>query len=478
VLLTVTTTHEPATDLGYLLVKHPDRVHEFEIPSGRAYVCFPEADVHRCTAALIMEIDPRRLVGSRQRKAPEGFALGQFVNDRPYAASSLLVSAMNKAFRTAMGGRSKDRPELAATAIPLELKIPALRCRGGMVLAERLFEPLGWSVDGAEIPLDLTHPEWGTSPYVNLTLTGTLRLADALNHVYVLLPVLDDAKHYWVSPDEVDKLIRAGSGWLATHPDRGVIVDRYLRHRRALTAPAQERLVQGQADPGRLTEIEESAEQVEMGSDADEDAALPAPLSLSESRRAAVLAALRASGAARVLDLGCGPGALLAELIKDQQFTEIVGVDVSVGALRAASRRLQMDRPGALSERQRERIRLLQSALTYRDARLRGYDAAVLMEVIEHVDADRLPALVTSVFGAARPSTVIVTTPNGEYNARYEHLPTGTFRHPDHRFEWTRAQFAAWATSVAESYGYSVAVRGIGDTDPDLGAPSSMAVFS
>ena len=151
---------------------------------------------------------------------------------------------MNKAFRSAMAGRSKDRPDLAATAIPLELRIPALRCRGGAGLAERLFAPLGWTVDAAPIALDPTHPEWGESPYVDLRLTGTCDWPTHCSQVYVLLPVLDDAKHYWVSTDEVDKLIRAGEGWLAAHPDRALIANRYLAHRRALAAPALERLAE------------------------------------------------------------------------------------------------------------------------------------------------------------------------------------------------------------------------------------------
>jgi len=466
VLLTITTTCEPATDLGYLLVKHPDRVHAFDLPTGRAYVCFPEADERLCTAALVMEVTTAGL-----RTGPGDFALSRFVNDRPYAASSLLATAMNKVFRSAMAGRSKERPELAATAIPLEVGIPALRCRGGAALADRFFAPLGWEVAAAPIPLDGAYPEWGDSNYVDLRLRGTLRLADALNHLYVLLPVLDDAKHYWVSTDEVDKLIRAGEGWLAGHPERDLITVRYLAHRRALSEPALERLAETDDRP-----VVDSVE-VEPAEDAAEDAALATP-SLAVARRQAVIAALRESGAARVLDLGCGSGALLAELMEERHLTEIVGVDISTRALTAAARRLRLDRPGALADRQRERVRLTQSALTYRDARLAGYDAAILMEVIEHVDESRLPALVRSVFGAARPRTVIVTTPNAEYNVRYAGMATGAMRHADHRFEWTRAQFGDWATAVAGEHGYAVTIHGIGDVDDAVGAPTQMAVFA
>ncbi|MEV7231472.1 3' terminal RNA ribose 2'-O-methyltransferase Hen1 [Polymorphospora sp. NPDC051019] len=475
-LITVSTTHQPATDLGYLLVKHPDRAHSFEMPTGTAHVLFPEATPQRCTAALLLDVDPLRLSGAKGRGGkgqpgamPDDFTLGRYVNDRSYAASSLLAAALAKVFRSALRGSSKDRPELAATAIPLEVRVPVLRCRGGAELAGRLFAPLGWTVTATAIPLDERYPQWGDSRYVDLTLAGTVQLSDALNHLYVLLPVLDDAKHYWVAPDEIDKLLRAGTGWLADHPEHGLITRRYLAHRRALAGQAlarlaEQRLVEDAPDP-------DTVEPDAAGPAADETVRRP----LAVRRRAAVLAALAEVGATRVLDLGCGGGALLGDLARDRRFTEIVGVDVSARLLEMVERRLRLDR---LPDRQRGRIKLWQSALTYRDDRLRGFDAAVLMEVIEHVDPPRLPALADAVFGHARPGTVVVTTPNVEYNVRYEGLAPGATRHPDHRFEWTRAEFTRWATEVADRYDYTVAFSGVGDDDPQVGPPTQLALFN
>lgn len=457
-LLTVTTTHRPASDLGYLLVKHPDKVHSFDVPTGTAHVLYPEAGEDRCTAALLLDVDPQRL-----RAQKDSFTLGQFVNDRPYAASSLLAAALAKVFRSALRGQSKDRPELAGQPIPLEIHVPVLRSRGE---ADRLFAPLGWTVTATPIPLDDVpegHPLAGDSRYVDLTLTGTLRLADALNHLYVLLPVLDDAKHYWVAPDEIEKLLRSGAGWLADHPEKVLIARRYLAHRKSLTATALEQL--DRADPDSVDTAADTT--------TDEDAELPVVRKqpLAEARRDAVLAALAEVGAARVIDLGCGQGALLGALLKDRRFTEIVGADVSSHALEIAARRLRLDQ---LPERQQGRITLVQSALTYRDDRLRGYDAAVLMEVIEHLDPPRLPALEAVVFGAAQPGAVVVTTPNAEYNVHYEGL-TG-MRHSDHRFEWSRSEFESWAVAVAATYGYTVTFRGVGDNSPE-GAPTQLALF-
>jgi 3' terminal RNA ribose 2'-O-methyltransferase Hen1 len=465
VLLTLTTTHRPATDLGYLLVKHPDRVQSFGVTGGQAHVFYPEATPERCTAALLLDIDLD--AGRSGKAAPEGFALGRYVNDRPYAASSLLSAAIAKVWRTALRGESADRPELARTPIPLSLDIPALRCNGGPALAEALFGPLGWTVQATPIPLDATRPDWGPSRYLHLTLVGTVRLADALSQVYVLLPVLDDAKHYWVAADEVDKLLRAGTQWLARHPEKALIARRYLAHKRRLTNEAL----------ARLSDVE-SPDTVDLPETVDEDSELPPlvkRLPLAAQRRDAVLAALEASGATRVLDLGCGPGALLGALIANRRLTEIVGVDVSTRALEMAERRLRL---GRLPERQRSRIRLMQSALTYRDDRLKGYDAAVLMEVVEHIDPPRLPAFASAVFGHAAPGTVIVTTPNAEYNVRYEGLEPGRFRHHDHRFEWDRPAFAGWASSVAAAYGYTVAISGVGEEDPAVGHATQVAVFS
>jgi len=315
VLFTITTTRAPATDLGYLLHKHPDRPQSFEVASGTAHVFYPEAAPERCTAALLLDIDPIALV--RGHKNGE---LTQYVNDRPYAAASMLAVAIKEAFRTALAGRCDARPDLAAEPIPLAIEVTALRCRGGPELTHRVFAPLGWTVDTRTQPF--TPREWGDSPYLGLRLTGQARLADALNHLYVLLPVLDDAKHYWVSTEEVDKLIRAGGGWLA------------------------------------------------------------------------------------------------------------------------------------------------------------GLDAAVLMEVIEHLDPERIPALERVVFGHAAPATVIVTTPNAEYNPHFATLPPAAFRHGDHRFEWTRAQFRGWANQTAIAYGYRARFLPVGPEDPRDGPPTQLAVFT
>lgn len=461
-LLSVSLQGPGATDLGYLLHKHPDRVQRFSLPYGAAHVWYPHATEERCTAALMLDVDPVGLV--RRGRQPNSFALAQYVNDRPYAASSFLSVAISTVFKSALNGRCDARPDLAEAPLALSAALPVVPARGGETVVRALLEPLGYEVQVATIPLDARHPEWGASRYLSLELSGTVRLSELLTHLYVLLPVLDDAKHYWVGDDEVEKLLERGRGWLATHPERELITRRYLKHQRRLVDPAVAHLEQTDGGEVPPDPADESAEE-----------GLEDAVRLRDLRLDAVERAVRDSGARRVLDLGCGPGALLRRLLR-AGLDELVGIDVSVSALERAARALHLDE---LPDAQRDRIKLLQGALTYRDRRMRGYDAAVLQEVIEHLDEPRLRAAEAAVFGYAQPSTVIVTTPNAEYNVRWPSLPAGQFRHADHRFEWTRAEFADWAGGVADQYGYAdVQYLPIGPVDEQVGSPTQMAVFT
>ena len=327
----------------------------------------------------------------------------------------------------------------------------------------RLFEPLGYVVAVSPHALESAIPDWGSSPYFTVELRGAVRLRDLLSHLYVLIPVTDDAKHYWVGDDEVEKLLKHGETWLAQHPERETIVRRYLRHQRSLTGAALARISADEDPDPDLTEEAHDAE----------EEAVEERVSLHQQRHGAVLAALRSCGAHRVLDLGCGEGRLLETLARDTTFEEIVAVDVSFSSLERAERRLRR-----LPPRLRDRVTLLHGALTYRDRRLANFDAAAVVEVIEHLDPPRLAAFEQVLFTHARPRTVLITTPNAEYNVKFESLPAGKFRHRDHRFEWTRAEFQEWANTVASRHGYQVDLLPIGPLDLELGAPSQMAIFT
>ncbi len=463
-LLTITTTHRPATDLGYLLHKHPDRFQSFDLSFGKAHVYYPEVGEDRCTACLLLDVDPVGMV--RGKNPDQNFLLAQYVNDRPYTASSFLSVAISQTLGSALQGRCKDRPELVQTPIPLAARIDVLPVRGGEPFLRRVFEPLGYEVEAVRYPLDETFPDWGESPYFSVEVRKTTALADLLSHLYVLVPVFDGKKHYFVGEDEIEKLLAKGEGWLATHPEREEIARRYLRFQPSLLRMALARLVQEEEPPG--------ADEDEQRPEAKAEETLETPMSLNDQRLGAVLAALRAGGAKRVLDLGCGEGKLVRALLKDRHFEEVVGVDVSVRSLEVAARRLKLDR---LPDQQAERVKLIHGSLMYRDKRLAGFDAAAVVEVVEHLDPPRLSAFERVLFEFARPRTVVLTTPNREFNVTWESLPAGQFRHPDHRFEWTRQEFREWATGIASRFGYGVRFLPVGPEHPEYGSPTQMGVF-
>lgn len=462
-LLTISTNHEPATDLGYLLHKHPDRCQSFDLSFGKAHVFYPEASAERCVACLLLDVDPVGLV--RGKGNWESGPLDQYVNDRPYVASSLMSVAISQVFGSALSGKSNERAELVATDIPLTARLDVLPVRGGKELLKRMFEPLGYTVTATQHLLDEKFPDWGEGHYFSVELTQTTTVSKLLQHLYVLIPVFDGRKHYYIGPAEVEKLLAKGESWLADHPERAFIARRYLAKKQSLVRQALARLAEEE-------DVEPNEEDLTTKTTTNERQ--QRELSLHEQRLGAVLAAIRSSGAKRVVDLGCGEGKLLREFLADKQFTEILGMDVSVRSLEYAHRRLKLDR---LPDLQRKRIKLIHGSLTYRDERIANFDAAAIVEVIEHLDPARLKAFERVVFEQAKPRTVVLTTPNQEYNVMWESLPAGEVRHSDHRFEWTRAEFQDWADGIAERFGYSVRFLPVGPEDDKVGAPSQMGVF-
>jgi 3' terminal RNA ribose 2'-O-methyltransferase Hen1 len=464
-LLTITNHQAPATDLGFLVHKHPERVQSLDVSFGRAHVFYPEVSRERCTVALLLDVDPVGLVRNRRGPAGEGQSLAQYVNDRPYASSSFLSVAMTRTFREAMAGKSKERPDLAEAKLPLTARLSALPCKGDADFLQRLFEPLGYQVRATGYALDPKFPGWGSSYYFSVELQAETRLQDLLTHIYVLAPVLDAEKHYWVGNDELEKLLRHGEGWLARHPEKGIIVNRYLRHKKNLTRAALERLVEEESPDPDSEEADHAREELEIEE----------PLKLWQRRMASVVAVLKERQAVRILDLGCGEGRLMRELLEEKSFRQITGMDVSSRSLEIAARRLRLE---DMTPAKKERVHLMHGSLMYKDARLAGFDAACVVEVIEHLDPPRLAAFERVLFEFARPGTVVITTPNADYNQKFPTLPAGKFRHKDHRFEWSRQEFETWANSVAGRYGYAVRFQPVGDEDEQLGAATQMGVFT
>jgi 3' terminal RNA ribose 2'-O-methyltransferase Hen1 len=460
-LLTITTTHKPATDLSHLLHKHPARLQSVELSQGNAHIFYPHADDEKCTVALLLEIDPIGLVRKSGEGGPDSFTLGHYVNDRPYVASSFMSVAIAKSFSTAMNGKCEKRPDLVDVVMPLEIIVSVVPAsKGGELLIRRLFEPLGYTISLEQYSLDAKFPEWGQSKYFTLKLSSNLKVKELLSHLYVLIPVLDNEKHYWVSQHEVEKLLQKGEGWLKGHPEKEQIIKRYLKNIGGLAKNALARLT----DDEPVSEADESEDKVDVVKE-----------KLHDKRLRNVCDELVASGAKSVADLGCGEGKLLKMLLQEKQFDRILGIDVSHRTLEKAVDRLNCNE---MAPKQKERISIVQGALTYRDKRLEGFDAAAIVEVIEHLDLNRLKAFERVVFEFAKPKTVALTTPNREYNELFETMAADSMRHTDHRFEWTRTEFETWAQGVAERNEYDVTFKPIGDVHERVGAPTQMAIFT
>ncbi|WP_367392315.1 3' terminal RNA ribose 2'-O-methyltransferase Hen1 [Lewinella sp. LCG006] len=464
-LLNLTVKGPEATRLGYLLGKHPDKYQTKELSFGLAHVFFPEAKTTSCTATLLLDIDTtQEMRHSRRdhfgRNANTKAGLDQYVNDRGYVTSSLFTTAISKVYSSALNGTCKFAPQLIEQPWDIEVELAAVCVRGDAALLHRLFAPLGYACDYEQVLLDENFPDWGTSPYYHLRLRTQKTVQQVLQHLYILLPVLDNQKHYYFKEDELSKLLSKASDWLDSHPESSLITRRYFGYKSSYLKAAQKAL---QAPSEEMEKAATNAEEEE-------------PLTLHQVRHERVTEILLEKRAKTILDLGCSSGKLLQRLQQEDSFTRLTGADVAAEALQVAARRLHLD------HRQKQtpdpRTELIQAALTYEDDRFKDYDAALLVEVIEHLEPERLPALEEVVFGAAQPGLVIVTTPNVEYNALFPNLPAGAFRHADHRFEWDRKTFCNWAEQTAQQYGYHFEFHNLGEEHPVHGAPSQMAVFS
>jgi|SRR3989344_1160197 len=468
-ILTLSTTHRPATDLGYLVHKHPDRVRSVSLNFGDAHVFFPETREDFCEMALLVDVDPIRLVKDNQFR---GAGLDNYINDRPYAASSLLSVAIGQTMRSAMLGDCEDRPELAKQAIPLTVKIPGLQCHQGEDLVRRLFEPLGYMLEIKNPELHPLFPEWGLSPYFSVTISGVVRLSDLLNHLYVLIPVLDNNKHYFVNGDEVEKLIRAGGEWIKLHPMKECIISRYVKYKQSLKDAVMSKLEAKEATEPPAFPDDDLCVDVDSNNDSPESVPCTRR-DLNSLRIESVVNAVLTSGAKTVLDVGCGEGNLIFRLSCEDQISTICGMDVQAKRLGLVHRKI---RP--LPEHQKNKTTLFSGSLLYRDKRTVGFDCVTMVEVIEHIDQTKLDSAMANVFGYMRPSRIVVTTPNFEYNVLFGGMDLGQLRDKDHRFEWTRDQFRDWCASICEKHGYDFAVSGVGDSDDLLGHPTQMAVFT
>lgn len=469
--MSIRVTGEGARDLSYLLQKHPENIVERGTTIVKTQCFFPRYDETNVEFVVTGSMNPIDLV----RKERMG-QLDEYVNDRPYVASSYFVTAFREALSSALNGKCAEKPDLVSKVWDLSITVPAIRnppprnekdgtCSSEFLAA--LFTPLGWSVTTTRGHADDRFPEWGESHIVSVTLSGLFPLMTALRHLFILLPVVDKTKHHAVDLQEAQKLISKGEGWLETHPMKAAIIGRYLGYKKKLVDAA----TAGLEAPETEEEIEE--EEAEPAPAATEEARFP---SLHIQRHEAVIARMVFDGVfdgvtGSLCDLGCGEGRFIQHLY-DQAAerkwipAKIVGVDPSRFALRWARRKLKSDS-----------VKLLQGSALFRDARLHGFDAMVAIEMIEHIDPERLPDFEQAVFGDYKPKRFYLTTPNREFNAVFG-IPDGELRHRDHRFEWTRDEFKDWCEHIFDQYNYTTEFFGVGQEDETYGQPSQGVVFT
>lgn len=457
-LLTLSTTDKIGTDIGYLLHKNPNRLHEYTLSFGKARVFYPKASQDECQVALLVEINPVELAQKTKRNI-SNWSLGKYINDRPYVASSFLSTAIAKVFGTAMNGRCTKKPELVHHKIDLKIKLPVILSSGGEIDIHKIFEPLGYHVETHPITLNGNSGYNYERQYFSLELKIKETLQLVLSHLYLLIPTLDANKHYYVTEAEIEKLLEKGKSWLSNHPEKEWITRRILKSQGKLTKKALEKLTFPRKFHHEVDEEEYNEKNI----------------SLHELRHQSVTDLVNKLNIQSILDMGCGDGKLLKMLLDHTSIKSITGMDVSCSALKKAHNYLHID---SMPPLRRQRIKLTLGSLLYRDKRMQNIDAITLIEVIEHLNPSRLKTMERVIFEMAAPKHVIITTPNCEYNIKMESLDQGKFRHSDHRFEWTRAQCEEWGTSVGKKFNYSYKLSQIGPIDEVLGAPTQMILFT
>ena len=441
-LLTLACSGKDAPDLSWLLHKRPNRLQAFDLPYGKAFVFFPEYTETRSVVSLLLEINQEALNDLCKNKEGEF----QFVNPRQFLSSSLLSGAIGKVFSSAIKGICADKPELVNKEYDLELELTNFSCRLKPEYVARIFKPLGYAIAFDNISSDFPREKLIVG---NLRLKGKTNLKDLLSQLYILIPVFDRYLHFWIDEPQLQRFIRLTAGWLESHPEKRFILTEYFWPAADFKSRVLERF---NAIPG-LSSNEKAQ-----------------PLKIQ--RHEAIEATLAIHGAKTIIDLGCGEGSLIFYLLEQKKYAKIAGTDISAKNIESAKKRIA----GRPSRACREDD-LFVSSLTYPDKRLRGYDAAVLSEVIEHFEINRMNTVMKNILGAAKPQIFIMTTPNRAYNNQFSGLADGAMRHPDHRYEFTEEEFTNFCRKNASAFGYEVELEPIGEISPEFGAPTLMGVF-
>lgn len=450
--LTIKAIGENSRVISYLLSKNPSNLYDRDEKGSRVRLVYTAFTEEETELLIYVTPDPVELV----RNSPNTFDITQYINDREFAVSSLFCSYIKSALATALNGKPKDdfikwvdyKFDLILGFGPVASDLPD-------AVIESIFTPIGYEVKIERGITDYSFKLKSRSSARYINLTGRQTLQNAIRHLFILIPVLDNYKHYYMDKSEVDKLERYGTGWLDDHPMRDLIIKRALKFKELISevaSPKKEDLLQGDSEPVEESEIK---------------------VRLNEQRYQTIVDIVtKLPQKETVVDFGSGEGKLSVRLGFIPGVKEVLAVEPSQVSQLRAIRKIDKVRSseGFVAPTQ------VWGSLFYFDTRLCDKDVMILSEVIEHIDEYRLAPIIETVFAQYSPKTLIINTPNYEYNVVFE--MKDNLRHSDHRFEWTREQFSLWCKELGARYNYSVNIGGIGEEDTDHGFPTQIAIFS
>lgn len=478
--LTIKATGEHASMISHLLAKNPHNLYDRTEKGARVRLVYTSFQPQDTEAMLFVTPDPIELV----KGTPDHYDITQYINDRELAVSSLFCSYIRPALGTALNGKPKaDYIDWVDYRFTLQMTFGPVASDLPDHVIESLFQPLGYEVQIERGEIDYSFDLKNRSTVRHIQISGQQTLQQMLRQLYILIPVLDNYKHYYINEDEIERLRRYGEGWLSTHPQHDLMIKRSLRFA-PLVKEYEQQVAKESSIDALSTEIstnsiqsnkeqaQSTEQQLERINTIETETETPV-VRLNELRyRAIVEQVSLLPQRKQVIDFGAGEGKLSVRLGQIEGVEQVWAVEPSMQSqLRA------IDRFAKLEGRTDDVIPVITiGSLFYRDERWVDQDVIILCEVIEHINEVRLPQVIHTLFTDYRPQTLIMTTPNREYNEVYQ-MDADEIRHTDHRFEWTRAELEQYCTQWIQNRPYTFTISGIGDKHEQHGQPTQMVVF-
>ncbi|TDL78499.1 3' terminal RNA ribose 2'-O-methyltransferase Hen1 [Peribacillus frigoritolerans] len=441
--LTIKATGDNVKAISYLLSKNPNNLYERNHKGHLVRLFYSKFEETELEVTIFVTPDPIDLVKNNSNS----YDITHYINDREFAVSSLFCSFIRSALGTALNGQPKEEySEWVNYRFSFQFEFgPVVSSLSDKQLKD-LFEPIGYEVAISRPDIEYSFEMKDKSSARSICLKGMKTLQNGLRQLFVLIPVIDNYKHYYIDDKEIEKLERYGEGWLEDHPKRDYIYRQSLRFKEIFSIVENKK-----------TE-EKKEEKIEK-------------VRLNDLRYEKIIDFVNQMKPRSIVDFGSGEGKLSVRLGFADGVKEIMAVEPSQSATLKAIERFD-------KVKNKEKFvvpETIWGSLFYYDERLKGKDVMILCEVIEHIDEFRLPKVLDTILHDYQPNALIITTPNREYNEIYD--MEDHFRHNDHRFEWTRAEFRHWCEERNHRKIYDLQFEGIGEEHDRHGFPTQMCVF-